>query len=774
MATSREGQAGSLPGVDTLGRYRLLKKVAKGGMAEVYAARSYGAHGFEKTVAVKRILPKFSADEQFANMMVDEAKISVLLNHPNIAQVFELGEQDGDLFIVMEFVAGQSLSAVVKRMRELGERIPVLESCFIVVELLQGLHAAHSQRDATGAPAHIIHRDVSPQNCLISFDGHVKVIDFGIARARDRLEATEVGTIKGKLRYLAPEMIDPGRFTDDGDFDHRVDVFAAGIVLWELVAGRTLFAGDDEMKVYEAITDGKTPDLAAEGLCDPGLMQIIQHALERRLQGRYATAEAFADELRSYLYRTDPSFTHKRVAQIMDRLFATERDELVALERGAGGPPDGARKASGTGGPTSSPQLASRSMPQARTPTPSASARNNETQTLGLLAAAEAAGVGGRESSRSDVRRRQHEASAATAVVEAQELQPHDEGGDDLTVMTLVSREGVLRASDPDGVFSNSHDATRTASNDGVAPRKRSGSGRALEDTPHTRGHGTATRSPHRRRRGPGLWLGAAAGFGLLVALAIVTVVEVTEETATSALDAGALVATDPSTAVQPVRVIIRVPTVQTGAMVQCRGMEQPAPAVFEARPGELLEVLIKAPGASGKVDRILVPEDQVSDLIVDVALDWAAVPVVLTTQPADAEVRIDGKPVTVETRVAPGRRVVVEVSAPGFVPFKQDREVKRDSPLVIDVELKKKSGEKAVRAQTPLRGTGTLVLKSRPYWGQVSIDGKSYEETTPLTVELKVGSHDVVVAHPPKGLEKRFKVIIKANGIVDKTVTFN
>ena len=202
---------GAIP--ETLGRYRLLAKIAKGGMAEVFAARSYGVHGFEKTVALKRILPRFGQDPQFVRMMVDEAKISVLLNHPNIAQILELGEQDGDYFIVMEFVPGQSLSALIKRLKETNDKVPLLEACFIVVELLQGLHAAHTQSDMTGAPANIIHRDVSPQNTLLSFDGHVKVIDFGIARARDRLEATEVGTIKGKLRYLAPEMIDPGRFT---------------------------------------------------------------------------------------------------------------------------------------------------------------------------------------------------------------------------------------------------------------------------------------------------------------------------------------------------------------------------------------------------------------------------------------------------------------------------------------------------------------------------------------------------------------------------------
>lgn len=311
---------------ETLGRYRLLAKIAKGGMAEVFAARSYGVHGFEKTVALKRILPRFGQDPQFVRMMVDEAKISVLLNHPNIAQILELGEQDGDYFIVMEFVPGQSLSALIKRLKETGEKVPPLEACFVVVELLQGLHAAHIQTDMTGKQAGIIHRDVSPQNLLLSFDGHVKVIDFGIARARDRLEATEVGTIKGKLRYLAPEMIDPGRFTDSGDFDHRVDVFAAGVVLFEMLAMRQRFPQQGDLEIIDAILEEETPDLTAEGV-DPELQEILEQALAKERKKRFKDAAAFAGALRGWLYARDPSFTAERLAKLMRRAFTDEGDE---------------------------------------------------------------------------------------------------------------------------------------------------------------------------------------------------------------------------------------------------------------------------------------------------------------------------------------------------------------------------------------------------------------------------------------------------------------
>jgi serine/threonine protein kinase len=774
---------------ETIGRYRLLAKIARGGMAEVFAARSYGAHGFEKTVALKRILPKFGRDPQFVRMMVDEAKISVLLNHPNIAQVFELGEQNGDYFIVMEFVPGQSLASLVKRLKEAGSRLPVLEACFIVVELLQGLHAAHIQRDASGAPAHIIHRDVSPQNTLVSFDGHVKVIDFGIARARDRLEATEIGTIKGKLRYLAPEMIDPGRFTKEGDFDHRVDVFAAGIVLWELIAGRPLFPGEDEMKVYDDITDGVTPDLVKEGRCDAALMKIIHKALERRLERRYASAEVFADELRAYVYRSDPAFTHKRVAAILDKVFPDEKAEALALERG------GLPGQSGSM-PRHTAASASPDRPIPRT------APDGHTRSDRQLAA----------------RAVPIDEVAATAIADGDALDPHNELGRqrDVTVTTLVSREAVLAgkaSSDASGVFSGVDDATLTVSADALQHLKGTVSARAPSappspapsartDRPGARVVSTSGRAvarfdetPLTARQPPAApvaaddgarrrLIAASAIVGVVIALGIVALLDRFDATATTATTA--TTTTPPPTATTPpptttaptVNVTLTSPT--PGARIEAAGQQGSSPLVVAAPAGSTLEVIVSAPGMITTRSRIEVRD---ADLTVDTPLAADRVPLILQVEPADAIVSIDGDLIRPEVGVLPGP-VELVVSAPGYASQPLSLTAKAGVPLVVKATLKPVreqpapqpgvgSKPKLPTAPVAAAGKGTLIIKSSPLWGKVTIDGKTFDDTTPLTVVLPAGKHDVVVAHPPRNLVRRAKVTVEADKTTIHSVTF-
>ena len=820
---------------ETLGRYRLLSKIAKGGMAEVFAARSYGVHGFEKTVALKRILPKFGQDPQFVRMMVDEAKISVLLNHPNIAQILELGEQDGDYFIVMEFVPGQSLSALIKRLKETNENVPILEACFIVVELLQGLHAAHTQSDMTGKPASIIHRDVSPQNTLLSFDGHVKVIDFGIARARDRLEATEIGTIKGKLRYLAPEMIDPGRFAAQGDFDHRVDVFAAGIVLWELVSGRVLFPGDDELKVYDDITDGKTPNLAAEGLCDPQLMKIIDRALFRQLDKRYPSAEEFADALRAYVYRADPGFTHKRVAAILDRAFPDEKAELTSLERGQ---------------TAEVPSLRLREK-KAGGPDPKAPASSSSSSSSSSKGGAAAAAPGETRHMRSD----KHPAppgsrpapgqpgfdgisEQATQVADVADVDPRGELRKEVTVVTLVSRQHVMAtaagskaASDASGVFSLPDDATLTVSADtlreaknkldarrapGAPPlapamrpvgdtktervdrspdRPERGDRRERSDqqppaprgdeTPLTRQRVSADTAPRAddnarmRRR----LIVASAAVGVLLALGIVAVVELFDQPRAASAHNNDGAATEPPTdpavgVASTVQATLR--SAVDGAVVVVGDQRGPSPLIVQVKPGDVLAVRVEAPGLRADVENVSVPADQQGELVVDLAPRWLPARVEARVEPATAEVLIDGEVLGKETAVEVDAVVVVDVSAPGFLSARQEMKVMPGQPLVIAVKLvpEDKVATAPVTGTSKklpaARGTGTLKLKTTPYWGQVTIDGKVYDDATPLSVQLSAGTHDVVVAHPPKNLVRRFKVVVKANDTVTRTITFD
>lgn len=808
---------------EQLGRYRLLRKIARGGMAEVYVARSFGAWGFEKTVAIKRILDKYGNDPAFIRMMVDEAKITVLLNHPNVAQIIELAEQEGDYFIVMEFVPGVSLSSLSKRLRERGERLGVLEGCFVVTETLQGLHAAHEQRDASGKPAHIIHRDVSPQNVLLSFDGHVKVIDFGIARARHRLEMTEVGTIKGKLRYLAPEMIDPLRFMKSGDFDHRVDVFAAGIVLWELIANRTLYEGDDEMAVYDAITDRDAPNLASMGLCERPLAAIVARALARAPDERYASAEAFADDLRAFLYRSDPAFTHRRVASILGKHFPVEKEDLLALERGA---------TSGAAAAPAGPRVTEvRSPPRTPPPAPEKSASRSSPSKP----------QPGRGDSTSQIRRdRARKAvidvgdarapnNALTAVAEVPRLDddaPAQDDGGVLTVNTLVSRSGKKVAPEKAAAFEAGAEtitrnvearSPRAARTDSGKNARAPGNWSKGEDEPvvpppiepagqlpavtapidgtgsnllgtssasaatassSDEGLGTRSAAPAAPRRGSRMapWLLAAA-TGVGIALIAIVVREMSRP------------ALPPPPPRQPIHVLIRTDAPQ--AMVVRAGVEQPAPATFEALPGDSFEVLVKAPGRREQSRRVSVPREARADLAIDVPLEAPARPLQVTASPEGAEVMVNDKPWDPATTWPVGAILMVQVSAPGHVAVRRELEVKADEPLRVEVELRREEeavksvpvdplpkpdrvADKKPKVDKPVASRkGTLKVKTKPFITEVTIDGQRQADNTPITVELPAGKHTVVVRHAATGQSKSATVTVKPGGTVEHTFTF-
>jgi len=189
------------------GNYLLLERIAVGGMAEVFVAKAFGVEGFERLLAIKKILPTMGEDAEFIHMFVDEARIAVQLSHANIVQVLELGKYDENLYIAMEYISGRDLRQLVARFRKREQSVPVPQACLIVAEVCEALDYAHRKRDAQGRPLGIVHRDVSPQNVLVSFEGEVKLIDFGIAKAESRLQKTQSGILKGKFSYMSPEQV---------------------------------------------------------------------------------------------------------------------------------------------------------------------------------------------------------------------------------------------------------------------------------------------------------------------------------------------------------------------------------------------------------------------------------------------------------------------------------------------------------------------------------------------------------------------------------------
>src|SRR5690349_2498488 len=244
------------PGPVVYGKYQLLELLARGGMAEVFKAKSYGVEGFEKVLVIKRILPELGENPQFVEMFIAEAKIAVTLSHANIVQVFDLGRADESYFIAMEYVAGYDFATVLRRGRQLRRPVSQELAVFVVSELAKGLDYAHRRRDANLRPLSIVHRDVSPQNVLLSFEGEVKLTDFGIAKARTIVkDETEVGVLKGKYAYMSPEQ------ARAEPVDARTDLYALGVVLYEALAGVNPFQADSSYETIRRVRDGQAPML---------------------------------------------------------------------------------------------------------------------------------------------------------------------------------------------------------------------------------------------------------------------------------------------------------------------------------------------------------------------------------------------------------------------------------------------------------------------------------------------------------------------------------
>ncbi len=279
-------------------RYRVLKRLASGGMAEVFVAESAGIEGFKKRVAIKRVLPHLSKKDQFVAMFLDEARLSAQLSHSNVASVFDIGVGDGAYFIVMEYVDGADLRAVNEHRKKVGRFFPVEVACFVCVRICQGLAYAHELTTLDGTPLHIVHRDITPANVLITKHGEVKIVDFGLAKATSQVAKSDPGIIKGKFGYLAPETV-----LEQG-VDHRVDIFAVGILLWELLAGRRLFQGDTDYATVRLVRDAVVPPLSKINPDVPHeLEQVLARALARDPTQRYNTARELGRDLTRFLYR---------------------------------------------------------------------------------------------------------------------------------------------------------------------------------------------------------------------------------------------------------------------------------------------------------------------------------------------------------------------------------------------------------------------------------------------------------------------------------------
>jgi hypothetical protein len=326
----RRKVSGSVSGraAPELGKYQLLRRLAIGGMAEIFVARSTGIEGFEKLVVLKRILPQYAQDARFIRMFLQEARIAASLQHTNIAQVYDIGQLEGTYFFAMEYVLGVDLRMLLAECSARGERIPVEHAVSIAIDVAAGLHYAHEKRGPDGERLGLVHRDVSPSNILCGYDGSVKVTDFGIAKATFQRGETRPGTVMGKVAYMSPEQCRAK------PLDRRSDIFSLGILLYELSTGVHLFNGDGELDVMRQIVDDPIPPPRTRFLDYPEpLERIVMRALQKRPDDRYQTAQDFQAELEAFARNARLGKSALALARYLEQRFGQEVDAWNRAQR---------------------------------------------------------------------------------------------------------------------------------------------------------------------------------------------------------------------------------------------------------------------------------------------------------------------------------------------------------------------------------------------------------------------------------------------------------
>lgn len=314
--------------VEEYGSYQLLKRLATGGMAEIYLAKQSGPEGFEKLLVVKRILPHLSENEEFVKMFLDEARIAARLNHPNIAQIYNLGAVEESYFIAMEYIHGEDLRRVWKRTQELGQAMPVPLVCRVIMEICAGLDYAHNKADPTGKPLGIVHRDISPQNVLLTFDGGVKIVDFGIAKAVIQASQTRSGVLKGKYSYMSPEQAAGKRL------DRRTDIFALGVIFHELLTGSRLFKRGTDVETLTAVSECKVPaPSSVNARLSKALDDVVLRALAKDPAERYPDAVSFQIAIENWLVSHKLPSSSAHLSTFMKEIYAERLQEEEASNR---------------------------------------------------------------------------------------------------------------------------------------------------------------------------------------------------------------------------------------------------------------------------------------------------------------------------------------------------------------------------------------------------------------------------------------------------------
>lgn len=323
-----------------IGRYHLVAELARGGMGIVHLAATQGLGGFNKLLVVKELRPELANEELYVRMFLDEARLAARLTHRNIVQTIEVGSESSRHYMVMEYLDGRSLHRIMRRLQQRGG-FPVGAHLRIIAEALLGLQYAHDLRDFDGEPLGVVHRDVSPLNVLVTFDGQAKLVDFGIAKSADSSQETKTGVLKGRVAYMAPEQ------AWGSTVDRRADIYSVGVMIWEAAAGRRLWPGKTDVEILARLLKEEAPTLRSVQPDAPeDLTAICARAMAKRPEDRYATATELLDDLETHLSRRHDALSMREIGALVANAFAEERRRMgslveEAVSRVRGGPRSG-------------------------------------------------------------------------------------------------------------------------------------------------------------------------------------------------------------------------------------------------------------------------------------------------------------------------------------------------------------------------------------------------------------------------------------------------
>jgi serine/threonine-protein kinase len=713
---------------ERFGQYELVQKIAAGGMAEIFFARLTGVQGFTRNLVVKRMLPELAVRKDFVQMFLDEARLAANLGHANIVQVFELGEVDGSYFMAMEFVDGPHLGALFAHSLRQRKPLPVEFCAYIMARSADGLHFAHELEDGTGSPLQIVHRDISPQNILVSRFGDVKVTDFGVAKATSQGNKTRTGIIKGKVSYMSPEQCLAE------DLDRRTDIFAMGIVLYELLTRRRLYREKSDLKVMQRITQEETkPASHLNPKVDQELDDIVLTALAKDRDSRFDTAADFAEALDRWLVGQQKSDCKNAMA----KWIKVNTDGVGPVVKPSSSEPAskatpswgimGKRVEGEASSTKSTPSLANRVSPlavgQGDDP--------DEGQTLIL---------------------------------------PPDD-------MAAQAAEPTVRASMPPGLAED--DAAQ------VATEESRGHGAALDPALADVDDGPTDKSletlglPHltydvqpTTERSPLALGGAIALFLLLLVggyfffLGGDADVDPQDPDVATAVDASTPV-------VAPVvakKIPLKIATFPAGVFVSVNGQEAGKSPV-------------EVPVAEGKVQiRALFTDQPPLTKEIEVSGEGpfeveiaAKVPLVAKSEPPGALITVHEQmvgmtPRTLLATLEPGVKTKIEMKLDGYLPFSSTVIAEKGKPKQVSVTLKPVPKKKTRKADPPPRAPGNLSLNTNPYT-VVYLDKKKLGPTPLINEELPAGSHRLTLRNPELGISTSLWVKIASKKVTTKNL---